>query len=71
MPIPIDYKPINIAKNETRLLEIETGHSIDDPIRSRLVNVKITNDVEFIGLSALWGNPDETEAIWIVSYSRP
>lgn len=71
MTTTLQYKRINLAKRETRLLEIETGQDIDDPIRCRLVNVKITDDLEFIGLAALWGNPDETEPIWIVCYSRP
>lgn len=68
MTTTLAYRPIRLDKHEARLLEIEAGRNIDDPIRCRLINVKITEDLEFIGLSALWGNADDTESIWIVSY---
>lgn len=61
----VDYKPVNLAKNEVRLLEIQAGNDINDPINARLVNVRVTEDVEFIGLSALVGDLNDIEYMWI------
>lgn len=61
----LDYKPVNLAKNEIRLLEIQAAHDISDPIVARLVNVKVTDDLEFIGLSALVGDLNDLEPIWV------
>lgn len=61
----LDYKPVNLAKNEIRLLEIQAAHDISDPIVARLVNVKVTEDLEFIGLSALVGDLNELESMWV------
>lgn len=59
------YKPVNLEKHEIRLLEIQAGHDINDPIVARLVNVKITPELEFIGLSALVGDLNDVEYMWI------
>lgn len=63
----LDYRPVNIEKGELRLLEISAAQEYEEPIVSRLVNVKVNNDVEYVGLCALLRDPDETssEDIWI------
>lgn len=63
----LDYKPVNIYKKEIRLLEISTGRDANDPIVSRLVNVKVTDDLQFVGLCALLrdSNDTSTEDIWV------
>lgn len=54
----LDYKTVSVDKREIRLLEIQTGRDIHDPIVSRLVNVRVTEDLEFVGLAALLGDFD-------------
>lgn len=61
----LEYRSVNLAKNEIRLLEIQAGSDISDPIIARLVNVKVTEDLEFIGLSALVGDLNDIEYMWI------
>lgn len=63
----LDYKPVNIYKKEIRLLEISTGRDANDPIVSRLVNVKVTDDLQFVGLCALLRDSNDTskEDVWV------
>ncbi|KAF3760931.1 hypothetical protein M406DRAFT_334552 [Cryphonectria parasitica EP155] len=63
----LDYKPIQLDDREIRLLEIQMGRDINDPVVSRMVNVKVTRDLEFIGLCALLRDSDDndTEHIWV------
>lgn len=63
----LDYRPVNIAKGEIRLLEINAAHEFDAPIVGRLINVKAADDTEYVGLCALLRYSDETnsEDIWI------
>lgn len=64
----LDYRPVNVYKKEIRLLEVSTGRDINDPIVCRLVNVRVTTDLEFVGLCALLReNPSDTstEDIWV------
>ena len=53
------------ARPEIRLLEVRPAQNIDDPITARLVNLPLTPDLDFIGLSALYGDTDDTEAVII------
>lgn len=64
----LDYRPANVYKREIRLLEISTGRDINDPISARLVGVRVTPDLEFVGLCALLReNPSDasTEDVWV------
>lgn len=60
----IPFKSFKGSKNNIRLLEIQPGY-INDPISCRLVNAQLSPDLEFIGLSALVGDLEATEDIWI------
>lgn len=63
----LEYKSVSLAKNEIRLLEIQAGNDVNDPIIARLVNVRVTEDLEFIGLSALVGDLNDIEYMWVNS----
>lgn len=63
---PIPFHPLKSSKSEIRLLEIHPARdAVDDTIVCRLVNVALTEDLEFIGLSALLGDSTVTEDIRI------
>ncbi|ROW03713.1 hypothetical protein VMCG_05368 [Cytospora schulzeri] len=65
-PKPIPFHPLNCNKSEIRLLEIQPARdALNDTLVCRLVNVPLTEDLEFIGLSALVGDPAVTEDIRI------
>lgn len=61
------YKNLSIdpSRPEIRLLEVRPAQSIHDVISARLVNLPLTPDLDFIGVSALYGDPDDTEPIKI------
>lgn len=63
----LDYKPIHLDKRELRLLEIQTGRDVNDPVISRMSNVRVTADLEFVGLCALLRDSEEnsTEDLWV------
>lgn len=61
----LDYRPVSLAKNEIRLLEIQAASDLSDPIVARLVTVRVTEDLEFIGVSALVGDLNEMEYMWV------
>lgn len=66
----LEYKPVNIHKREIRLLEISTGRDVHDPIVCKLVNVKVTDDLQFVGLCALLRDSSDsnTEDVWVNGY---
>lgn len=65
-PKPIPFQPLKSNKSEIRLLEIHPARDpINDTVVCRLVNVPLTEDLEFIGLSALLGDSTVTEDIRI------
>lgn len=61
----LKYRPLDPLRPEIRLLEVLPANSIDQPIRSRLINVPLTADTNYIGLSLLYGNSTETELIYV------
>lgn len=63
----IDYRPIRLDRKEVRLLEIQNGNSVHDPLVSRLITCKVTPDLEYVGLSTLWRDQDDnhTEVVWV------
>lgn len=65
----IEYRPVNLERREIRLLEIQNGINIHDPLVCRLATYKVHPDLEFVGLSTLWRDQDDnhTEPIWVNS----
>lgn len=61
----IQYRPIDLAAREVRVLELQASptNDINDRIVCRLVHEKLSDSPDFIGLSALYGDITNTEAI--------
>ncbi|ROW17334.1 hypothetical protein VPNG_01325 [Cytospora leucostoma] len=60
------FQSLRTNECEIRLLEVQTARvTLSSTVVCRLVNVPLTEDLEFIGLSALVGDPTVTEDIQI------
>ncbi|KAG5661855.1 hypothetical protein KAF25_004094 [Fusarium avenaceum] len=61
----IQYRPIDLAAREVRVLELQASptNDINDRIVCRLVHEKLSDSPDFIGLSALYGDITNTEII--------
>lgn len=59
----IAYRKLDTSKREIRLLEIQSARNISEPIECRLVTVRLTDDIEYIALSSLYGDANELDAI--------
>ncbi|KUI67763.1 Heterokaryon incompatibility protein 6, OR allele [Cytospora mali] len=71
-PKRIPFQPLKSIRSEIRLLEIQPARDvINGGLVCRLVNVPLTEDLEFIGLSALVGDPTVTEDIRINHHRTP
>lgn len=56
---------MNAAKNEFRILELAPAETTDEQVVCRLVTLPLTDDLEFLALSSLYGDPKETERILV------
>ncbi|KAF3809608.1 hypothetical protein GCG54_00012894 [Colletotrichum gloeosporioides] len=61
----IPYRRLDSSRREIRLLEIQATHNPNDPVQARLVHVRLTDDLEFIALSSLYGDSTETDKIFV------
>lgn len=63
----LDYRNLSADPNwpEIRLLEVRPAKSIHDVFSARIVNLPLTPDLDFIGVSALYGDTDHTEPVII------
>ncbi|KAH6659134.1 heterokaryon incompatibility protein-domain-containing protein [Truncatella angustata] len=59
----IHFRKLHPSGSEVRLLELQPAHDISDTVVCRLVNIALAPDVEFIGLSVLYGDSNTTEQI--------
>ncbi|KAM0201489.1 hypothetical protein ACHAQI_011284 [Fusarium lateritium] len=61
----IQYRPIDLAAREVRVLELQASptNDINDRVVCRLVHEKLSDAPDFIGLSALYGDITNTETI--------
>ncbi|KUI56291.1 Heterokaryon incompatibility protein 6, OR allele [Cytospora mali] len=61
----LHYKKLSLDPDrpDIRLLEVRPAQSIRDTISGRLVNLPLTPDLDYVGLSALYGGANETEPI--------
>lgn len=62
------YRPLSGSASEIRLLEIQPSSKLDDPVLCLLRHVKLHDVPDYNALSYAWGDPDNTDEIW-VSYS--
>lgn len=67
----LKYRRLDPKRNEIRLLEVYPAESIDEPIRSRLIHVRISSEFEYIGLSLLYGSAAEREVIYVDDQPLP
>ena len=68
----VSYRPLDAAKREFRLLEVQPAQSIGDPVQCRIVTARLTDKdrPEYIALSSLYS--DDTSATdRIVVNGRP
>ncbi|KAF4449087.1 hypothetical protein F53441_7599 [Fusarium austroafricanum] len=61
----IQYRPLDLAAREVRVLELQPSpnNDVNDRIVCRLVHEKLAEAPDFIGLSALYGDITNTETI--------
>lgn len=61
------YKRLNSDRSEVRLLELQPSQNLDDKIVCRLVTTNITEELDFLALSYIWGDPAVNEKITVNS----
>lgn len=59
----IKYRKLNRGKNEIRLLELLPAHDAMAPVVCRLVTVPLTEDLEYLALSSLYGDHNDASRI--------
>lgn len=59
----LTYRRLDPLKREIRLLEIHSARNITDTVECRLVTLRLTEDLEYIALSSLYGDASETDKI--------
>ncbi|KAK9772546.1 putative Heterokaryon incompatibility protein 6, OR allele [Seiridium cardinale] len=62
---PIPYKRLSSRTPEIRLLEIQPTSNLNENVSCRIVNVPLSEEPVFVGLSALVGDPSVTEDIYV------
>lgn len=67
----ISYKRLDVSKNEFRLLELRSANDIDDRVECRLITQSLTEDVEFLAISALYGDQKVEEIIFVNGHRVP
>jgi hypothetical protein len=61
----IAYKPLSPSRQEFRLLELQPAQSSHERVVCRLITVPLTEDLEFLALSSLYGDPSESETVLV------
>ncbi|KAK7991319.1 Heterokaryon incompatibility protein 6- OR allele [Apiospora saccharicola] len=59
----IKYRKLHRGKNEIRLLELLPAHDAMAPVVCRLVTVPLTEDLEYLALSSLYGDHNDASRI--------
>jgi len=57
------YRRLDPAKQEFRLLEVQAARTLEEPVECRLITARLTEDVDFIALSSLYGDREEIDRI--------
>jgi hypothetical protein len=58
------YQPLAVERREIRLLEVELLHNCF-PVRCKLVTVSLDDDPEYVAVSYVWGDPSDTETLFV------
>ncbi|KAI3394490.1 hypothetical protein diail_2624 [Diaporthe ilicicola] len=61
----LNYKKLSRDRHEIRLLEVQPASDVNEIIVARLVNRSLTPELEYIALSALYGDTDVAEKIQV------
>lgn len=61
----LNYKNLSRDRHDIRLLEIQPASDLNDIIVARLVNRQLTSELEYIGVSALYGDTDVSEKVQV------
>ncbi|KAF7545214.1 hypothetical protein G7Z17_g9351 [Cylindrodendrum hubeiense] len=59
----LTYRRLDPLKREIRLLEIQSARNINDTVDCRLATYRLTDELEYIALSSLYGDASDTEKI--------
>ncbi|KAF4121467.1 Heterokaryon incompatibility protein (HET) [Geosmithia morbida] len=59
------YRRLDPSKQEIRLLELHPARGINDDVEARLVTVRLTDKPDFIALSSLYGDANETDRVYV------
>ncbi|KAK8118167.1 uncharacterized protein PG998_006448 [Apiospora kogelbergensis] len=59
----IKYRKLSRSKNEIRLLELLPAHDAAAPVVCRMVTVPLNEDLEYLALSSLYGDHNESQRI--------
>ncbi|RYP71898.1 hypothetical protein DL770_008053 [Monosporascus sp. CRB-9-2] len=57
------YKPLDKSRNEIRLVTILPSENEDEPVACRLETASLTDELEYVAMSYVWGDPSVTEDI--------
>lgn len=61
----MSYRRLDPNKQEIRLLELHPARGINDIVEARLVTVRLTDKPDFIALSSLYGDPSDTDKVFV------
>ncbi|KAH8681074.1 hypothetical protein BX600DRAFT_429050 [Xylariales sp. PMI_506] len=61
----IRYRRLNASKREFRLLEIRPVKNVEDRVVCRLITVPLSEKLQYLALSSLYGDPSEAETIFV------
>ncbi|KAK7976681.1 hypothetical protein PG989_015144 [Apiospora arundinis] len=59
----IKYRKLSRSKNEIRLLELFPAHDAAAPVVCRMITVPLTDDLEYLALSSLYGDHNDNQRI--------
>ncbi|RYP64077.1 hypothetical protein DL771_008936 [Monosporascus sp. 5C6A] len=57
------YKPLDRSRNEIRLIIILPCENDDEPVACRLETASLNDEVEYVAMSYVWGDPSVTKNI--------
>ncbi|KAK7414582.1 hypothetical protein QQX98_006610 [Neonectria punicea] len=61
----LTYRRLDPLRREIRLLEIQSARNLNDAVECRLVTTSLTDDLEYIALSSLYGDATDTDKILV------
>ncbi|KAH9883974.1 hypothetical protein F4778DRAFT_576991 [Xylariomycetidae sp. FL2044] len=61
----LHYKALSTKYSDIRLLELKPSPTPQDPVVCRLIQTRLTPELEYIGLSTLYGDQSSLEPIYV------